>query len=193
MNRRDILKYVSLITGAAVSAPLAASLLTGCNTPGVDVADGPSTDLKFFNKKDFALLKDLVDTILPKTDSPAASEVGVHTMIDHMVGGVYGQDYQQSYKAGFNTLSSHLNEKAGKAFSKLDGKQKLELLQQIENSDEGASEDLRTAYLNLKQQTVAYYLNSKEIGTKYLNYLPIPGEYKSCITLEEVGGKAWAL
>ncbi len=48
-------------------------------------------------------------------------------------------------------------------------------------------------YTEVKQQTIAYYLASEEISTKYLNYLPVPGEYKACIPLSEVGGKAWAI
>ena len=49
------------------------------------------------------------------------------------------------------------------------------------------------AYLNFKQQTVAYYLSTEEVATKFLTYLPVPGKYEACITVEEAGGKAWAL
>jgi len=34
---------------------------------------------------------------------------------------------------------------------------------------------------------------TEEIATNYLNYLPVPGAYEGCITLESVGGKAWAI
>ncbi len=48
-------------------------------------------------------------------------------------------------------------------------------------------------YNQLRQQTISYYLSSEEICTNYLNYLPVPGKYEPCITLEEAGGKAWAI
>ncbi len=40
---------------------------------------------------------------------------------------------------------------------------------------------------------IILYLSTEEIGLNFLNYLPIPGPYESCISLEEVNGKAWAL
>ena len=36
------------------------------------------------------------------------------------------------------------------------------------------------------------FFTSKEIGTKVLIYDPIPGEYKGCIPLADVGG-TWTL
>jgi len=51
----------------------------------------------------------------------------------------------------------------------------------------------KAALLDIKQQAVAYYLSTKEIATNYLNYLPIPGEYEPCISLESVNGKVWAI
>jgi len=48
-------------------------------------------------------------------------------------------------------------------------------------------------YNQIRQQTISYYLSTEEINTKYLNYLPVPGKYQPCISLEEAGGKAWAI
>lgn len=191
MKRREILKYTALATGAAIGAPLFSSLLVGCKS---EIAEsGVDSQLRFFSQQEFALVKDLVDLILPKTDSPSASEVGVHQMIDTMVGTVYAEKDQAMYKKGFVSLSNYLNKAAaGQDFRAMDAAIKLPLLQQLDRSKEETLSGIRKAFLDLKQQTVAYYLSTEEIGTNYLNYLPIPGEYKACITLEEAGGKAWA-
>lgn len=188
MKRRDLLKYTALATGAALSAPLISSLLTSCAS---EVTDTAGTDqLHFFNQQEFELVSDLVDLILPKTDSPSASEVGVHHMIDAMVGTVYLENDKSAYKKRFTALTAHLDKTAGgKAFLQLEPNQKLDLLKQLSGSKEAA--EIGQALLNFKQQTVAYYLSTEEIGENYLNYLPVPGEYNSCITLEEAGGKAW--
>lgn len=180
MERREVLRLVSLATGAAISAPLLGSLLSSCKT---DIKkDDLDYALQFFSKEEFAKIKSLVNTILPKTDSPSATDVGVHQVIDTMVGNVYSERRQKSYTERFNALVSYLDTSS---------ENELAALQNLSKSSE--NEDAKRAFLNLKQQTIAYYLTTEEIGKNYLNYLPVPGEYEPCISLEEVGGKAWAL
>jgi hypothetical protein len=187
MKRREILKYTAYITGAAVSAPIISSLLTGCAND-VDVS---TAELHFFDEDSFTLLSDLVDTILPKTDSPSATEMNVHKMIDSMVGTVYKKEDKEKYQKGFQAFAKELNKK--KPFNRLITEEKISLLNRLESSTESSLEKARKAYVALKQQTIAYYLSTETIGKEFLNYLPIPGSYEPCISLESTGGKAWAL
>jgi len=203
MKRREILKYTAYMTGAAVSLPLMSTLLTGCKTD--DIAKAKDFKLSFFNKEEFNFVEKMVDIILPATDSPSASAVGVHKMIDTMVGTTYKKEDVDMYRKKFNALKKYLNaisdenafdyglEKTiqGKNFLEFNQDEKIKVLKSLDASKE--NNEARDAYLNLKQQTISYYLSSEEIGTNFLNYLPVPGEYKGCIELSEVGGKAWAL
>lgn len=192
MKRRDILKYTALATGAAVSAPLLSSLLVGCQSEITE--SGAEETLHFFSRDEMAMVKDLVDLILPKTDSPSASEVGVHRMIDAMVGTVYPEKDRAMYKKGFASLANYLQSASpGKDFVSQSADVKLPVLQQLSRSEDASASAPRQALLDFKQQTVAYYLSTEEIGENYLNYLPIPGKYDACIQLSEVeGGRAWA-
>jgi len=192
MERRKILKYVAYATGAAVATPLATSLLVSCQSEATATAvmDATGSGLSFFKAKEFSVIQEMVDIILPKTDSPSATDVGVHNMIDHMVGNAYRPDAKKEYQEKFAAFYKYLGQKNYQA---LDGAGKMDLLSALDKSKEEALKDARSGYLNLKQQTIAYYLTSEEIGTKFLNYLPVPGEYEPCISLEEAGGKAWAL
>lgn len=189
MNRRTILKYTALATGAAVGAPLMSVILSGCQS---DAAQGLTDNYqpKFFGKEEFGLAKNLVDLILPKTDSPSASEVGVHQIIDNMIGRVYTEQQKEDFKKGFAALMEHLKQ-AG--FQKQKPEGQLKLLQNLDVATDEKSKPARDAFLNFKQQTIAFYLSTEEIGTKYLNYLPVPGKYEPCISLEEAGGKLWAI
>jgi len=180
MKRREILRYTAYVTGAAVSAPLAATILSGCKTDSTSIAEAA---LSFFEDGDMDLVKKIIDTIIPKSDSPSATDVGVHSTIDHMVGNVYNQDDQKSYGESISTLLSHMSTSDDLETA----------VAAIEGSSSAVGADVRDAYHLLKEQTIAYYLSSEEIATQYLNYLPIPGEYKSCITVEEAGGKKWAI
>lgn len=190
MKRREILIYTAYMTGAAVSLPLMSTLVSGCKTD--TVARAVDFKLSFFTEEEFAFVKGIVDTILPKTDSPSASEVGVHKMIDSMVGTTYKDEDLKKYRAGFDTFASFLKDKGGdKNFIDLSQHEKIKVLKELDASKD--HESARAAYLELKQQTVAYYLTTEEIGTNFLNYLPVPGEYQGCIDLAEVNGKAWAI
>jgi len=140
--------------------------------------------LLFFNDTDFEIAKDLIDLILPKTDSPSATEVGVHQIIDTMVGTVYKKEDKDAYQKRFSSLVRYLENES---------EDKIDLLKKLDKSSDEELVDARKAYLDLKQQTISYYLSTETIAKNYLNYLPIPGDYEACISLSDVGGKAWAI
>jgi len=184
MKRREVIKLVSLATGAAISAPLLSSLLTGCKKTET-IAD-VDYELQFFNENEFKHIRAFVDVILPKTDSPSATELGVHKTIDTIVGSVYRPDEKENYKKNFSSFMKHID-----GFLDLNNEEQTKLLQHINTNN--SNQETKSAYLELKQQTIAYYLSTEEISKNYLTYLPVPGKYEPCITLEEAGGKAWAI
>jgi hypothetical protein len=191
LKRREILKYTALITGTALSTPLILSL-SSCKTDSKTLA--AQGELHFFNVDQMPLVRSIIDTILPKTDSPSASDVGVHQSIDQMVGLVYKKDDQITYAAHFEQLSAYINKAANnKPFSQLTEEERLAVLQSLSKSNSVELASARAGLSSIKQQTIAYYLNTEEIATTYLNYLPVPGPYVGCISLESVGSKAWAI
>ena len=189
MNRRQILRYTAMLTGTAICAPLTGIMLSGCSEQVKEIPT-PASSLRFFSAEDFNLITQMMDVILPKTDSPSASEVKVNYILDKMFGEVYQSDYQQKFTGIFNQLKSFL---ASGNFDSLNRKERETLLLSLETLAENKRNDAYWAYIDLKQQTIAFYLSTKEIAENHLNYLPIPGEYKPCVSLEDLGGKAWAI
>ncbi len=183
MNRREILKYTAMMTGVAVSGPLLSSILAGCSAPKETLTDFQP---QFFSNEDFQLVRNLVDTILPQTDSPSASAVGVDQTIDTIVGQVYSKGDRDAYAKRFSSFVSYLNDEG---FNEADEEKKLTILKNANQS----GQEVQRAYLDFKQQTISYYLTSEEIGEKFLNYLPVPGAYEPCIDLASVGGKIWSI
>ena len=131
--------YTALATGAAISAPLLSSLLSGCSVKKADSATNFVP--KFFSDYEFATIKEVIDLILPKTDSPSATEVGVHKIIDTMVSEVYADLDRRSYRNGLESLLGFLKKDSNK----------LTLLQSLE-SPKNLDIEVKEAYLNLKQQ-----------------------------------------
>ena len=162
-----------------MATPLASALLSSCNAKpsGNNIGEG----LHFFTDDEFSFLGKFLNSLLPRTTSPSAMDVGVDRTIDSMVGTVYPEDSREAYRAGFQRLMNMLGDKEDMTSD----------LVALENGEH--SEEITNAYMHVKQQAVAYYLSTEKIGKEFLNYVPVPGEYIGCISLEEAGGKAWAL
>jgi len=184
MNRRQILKYAVTLTGTALLAPI-----IGCSEKVLPITE-PSDALLFFKPEEFKVLTQLMDVILPKTDTPSASEVKVNYVLDQLLANVFDLEYRQSFTDKFSQLSQYLTQNN---FDTLSGSAQEKLLTSLESLPEAQRNNAYWSYLDIKQQTVTYYLSSEEIAENHLNYLPVPGEYKPCVSVEELGNKAWAI
>lgn len=219
MNRREVLRYAAWMAGGAIAAPVASSLLSGCKPEPSSLPFAP----KFFKDNQYDFLKAICQTILPNGEVPGAVEVGVPQIIDHMVSQVYSASDRDRYRRGFELLQNAMDAAESEGnFAQFDEANQLSYLLRIEESaklplpqvdgqtitvdqvyDEqgnvialtAAQETLllNESYRHIKQQTIAYFLSTEEISTNHLNYLPVPGKYEACISLESVGGKAWAI
>ena len=197
MNRREVLRYTAWITGSAISASLASAILSGCSeqTPDknpVTTADSAANSslLHFFTPEQFTLVTLLADTILPRTDSPSATDVKVHIRLDSMLGQVFDSNYQTTFKTRWVALESYLSQQQ---FLQLSPAVQVETLQSLELSQNDDTTNAKKALVEFKQHVIAYYLTTEDIAKTFLNYLPIPGAYKPCISLDDVNNKAWAL
>lgn len=196
LNRRQILQYTAWITGTAVSAPLAGALLSGCSDSGNgDLAMTASDDtdlpvLHFFSPEQFRVVMRLADTILPRTDSPSATDVNVHRTVDSMLGLVFAEPHQRTFKHNWLALERYL-ERGG--FAQQASEQQLELLRTLELSTDAERAEARQGFLDFKQQVIAYYLTTEAVAENFLNYLPIPGSYEPCISVDDVNNRAWAI
>jgi hypothetical protein len=190
MNRRQILKYSAMLTGTALCAPLTTAMLVGCSKPA-DIAKLSAESVSktlYFNAEDFSLLAQVMDAILPKTDTPSATEVGTDQVMDQLFAQVFEAEYKTKFMANFVALQAYLDTTG---FTTLPSSQQAEVLQALElNPSKDAA---YWAYIDIKQQTLAYFLSSEQIAEQHLNYLPIPGEFKPCVAVADLGGKAWAI
>lgn len=193
MNRREVLRYTAWITGSTISASLAGVILSGCSEQKIDNDTAKTANpglLHFFTPEQFTLVTVMADTILPGTDSPAATAVNVHFRLDSMLGQVFDSNYQTTFKTHWLALEKHLHQQQ---FLQLPAATQLETLQALELNQDEDMASAKKALVEFKQQVIAYYLTSEDIAKTFLNYLPIPVTYKPCISLDDVNNKAWAL
>lgn len=215
MDRRVALKNMGLSLGYAVAMPTLISIVQSCKDEKV-LEWTPD----FFTKEQGSVLTHLVDIIIPKTDTPSASEVQVHLFIDRLTDQVTEKDKQDFMKMSMNKFIEKALKDSGKKKAADLGPEDLEpvLAQALKTTKEdqiknfeaidkyteaianGGSVDLtdevsRFGFANnLRGLTIWGYKTSEYVGEKMLAYLPVPGEYIGCADLNELtGGKAWSL
>ena len=193
MERREVLKRSALLLGIAITAPTAMAVLNGCKAS--PVAD--DWQPLFFSKEEGNLLGDIADRIIPETDTPGAKAAGVHKFMDEAVFSNFPSETQNLIKQKVSNFSKDCMDKFGKSFTKLTDEEKDDFLKIQEsaavkfNESNNNDQDFHL-WDRMKEMTVAGYMGSEIGATQFLKIDPIPGEYKACIDLSEVGG-TWAL
>jgi hypothetical protein len=145
------------------------------------------------------LISELVDIIIPATETPGAKEAKVQNyIIDFMESCSSNKEYNNLFN-GLNDLQeSCLNEYAAN-FEDCTTNQKIEVLASLDSNS--SSNSLLTKIDNkirgrsffniLKSLTVEGYCTSEIGATQHLAYVQIPVNYRAITTLE-LKQKAWA-
>ena len=197
MNRREAIRQVACLMGGAVSAPAILGLLNGC-TPKATVGWKP----EFLSEEQGALVAEIAEMIIPRTDTPGAKDVGIPAFIDHMLKDSYPKEDQDRFVGGLTEFDAKAQSEHGKSFLKLDQVQRSALLQKIHHEAVSA-ERAHTAtaltrfkrpfVLMTKELTLLGFFTSQVGATQVLQYKLVPGEFRACIPLKEAGnGKTWA-
>jgi hypothetical protein len=138
----------------------------------------------FFSEAELNTLRTLVDTILPATDSPAASAADTHFFIDLAIPTCAPPAAQKTFRDALRELTA-----AGFA--------DLSAADQVAALTARASRDLPLEYDQsffkmLKDYTLTGYFLSETGATRALAYEAVPGGYWGDLPLAP-GQKAWAL
>lgn len=214
MDRRKALKNMGMSLGYVVATPTLISIVQSCKSENV-----LEWTPEFFTKEQGSILTHLVDIILPKTDTPSATEVQVNIFIDRFANEVMEKEQQDMVKMTMDKFISKALEASGKEKAadlepadlepivanalKISKEQEKTYQKSIETYMEesaagvGNLSDDTACYAfasNLRGLTIWGYKTSEYVGEEILAYQSIPGEYIACGDVEELtGGKAWSL
>jgi len=197
MNRRELIKQTSLALGYTLSAPTLMGILNGCQAkPNINFTP------VFFNPEQAAILSDLAEAILPKTQTPGAKDVGVPAFIDSFIKEIYSKQDQEKFITDLESFNQNCAESQSKEFSKCDAAQQKVYASQVHKEaaanvgsvSEGwwnTAKSERPFILKMKELTILGFFTSKQGATEVLQYNQSPGPYRGCVPLKDVG-KAWA-
>lgn len=129
-------------------------------------------------------VKALADAIIPKTDSPSASEVGVPQYIDLLLKDVFEPDAVLEFKEGLASLNKACQSQDGKAFPALSKQQQHDFLLSIEKDIYAVDTERKMPfYLSFKKLCVSIYFATEQGIKQNLVYNPIPGGYQGDVPL----------
>jgi len=148
-------------------APIIGNGLSGCSS-GSDKTPPP---LSVLSGKQNRLIMDITDTLVPKTDTPGATDVGVNLFIDLVLQDVMSEEDANKFLKGLDDFEAKVVSETGKSFSEHSPDEREKLLR--------ASSDT-SFYKSVRDLTRTGYNTSEQgIKTNY-NYTPIPGKYEGC-------------
>ncbi|WP_111642968.1 gluconate 2-dehydrogenase subunit 3 family protein [Marinimicrobium alkaliphilum] len=193
MERRELLKAIAALTGTAMIGGTA--ILSGC-TNGAAPAAGLT-----FSDSDIALMDEIGETILPRTDVPGAKDAEIGRFMERMVNNCYFPEDQQEFHRGLAEIRTRCESEYGSSFLAMTPEQRKALLEQLEQEAREAPyrplEDRRNQisgshfYTMLKQLTLFGFFTSEAGATQALRHIATPGRYDGCYPYEK-GDRAWA-
>ncbi|WP_026838228.1 gluconate 2-dehydrogenase subunit 3 family protein [Gillisia sp. JM1] len=210
MNRRQALKNFGLGAGILIIGPSTLSLLQSCKSEPKN-----NWEPNFLSISNGFALKQILNVILPTTDTPGAGELNIAQFIDSYMNEVATKKQQESFNlkaAAFATVfkkeyDKELEEGSAEEYEKIIAKylraapvKREEYAKTNTETQDPQDKDLNTdlgsySYLTIiREMGIWAWKTSEEVGENVLWYDPIPGQYIACGPLEKLGnGKAMAL
>ncbi|MCE6990833.1 gluconate 2-dehydrogenase subunit 3 family protein [Dyadobacter sp. CY323] len=172
MERRVALKSMALAMGAMATLPSWASGWSKGSLPkGILLSADQSKNLAA-----------MVETIIPKTDTPGAGELGVSDFVQKMVKDCYDSKAQANLASGISNLDEQSIQKFGKSFADAGKDQRLSLLKEAEKSTDA---DQKAFFGLVKNLTIQGYMSSEYVMTNITHYEMIPARYHGCVPVSK--------
>jgi hypothetical protein len=173
LNRRTMLLGAVLLVGGAA----ALTRLRRASKP--DPARGPA-----FSADQFALLEQVTEVIIPTTDTPGAIGVGVPSFIRDLLVNWGNAQSRAEIAAVLEAIERRSWARHGSGFLELPDSQRLELMRTY---DEDSVNSHDPAYRKFKHLVLLGYYHSEIGATQELRFELVPGAWRSCLPLNEIG------
>ncbi|MFD2934010.1 gluconate 2-dehydrogenase subunit 3 family protein [Spirosoma flavum] len=136
---------------------------------------------QILSRSQASLLAEMVETIIPATNTPGAKALNVHQFVQKMVTDCYDKPAQANLQKGLDSLDGLAQTSFSKPFAEGDSAQRTALLTQLAQSTDKASKDF---YSLVKNLTIRGYMTSEYVMTNLTHYEFIPGHYYGCVPVK---------
>ncbi|HEU4590078.1 MAG TPA: gluconate 2-dehydrogenase subunit 3 family protein [Steroidobacteraceae bacterium] len=183
-QRREILRRAAWLLGGAISAPAALAVLQGCSARQ-ESADTPAAAPRILDAAQMALLAEIVEVMIPKTDTAGAREAGVPAFIDLALGGLYPRDEQQRFATGLAQFDAAAKASGG-PFLQQDAPARTAFVRQALDAALAGERAPQPFILMVRELALLGYFTSKVGITENMEYVPVPTAYHGCVPLSQM-------
>ncbi len=170
LDRRALLRNAILLVGGSLAGVPKIAL----------AADAPAG--RFFTPEEFQALSQIVDIIIPTTDTPGAREAGVPEALEHLMVHWASDERQAQFR-------SLVQEYAAAGVLTLPLGERLELVRRFDAEKLKARDPV---YGKFKELVLTLYYFSETGATKELRYELIPGKFEPWTEMAP-DARAWAI
>jgi hypothetical protein len=175
MDRRDLLRLVASVSalpflpGTAEAASLARAIRHAAALTPRALSTGQQH-----------LVSVLADLILPRTDTPGATDVGVTPFIDHLLADWFPEDERRQFLAGLDDLDRRAVAQYRSSFLALDPDTQMALVSALDGAT-GSPGSAEATFSRLKSLTVYGYFTAEAVARDILRDPIKPGRFEGCI------------
>lgn len=168
MERRDLLRTLASATALTI---LPHKTLEAWSR----VASGASMGAAGLSDAHMALVRAIADTIIPRTDTPSATDVGVHRFIDVIFAEYLTDEEREAAVKGLTAIDERAMGTSNVVFADLSDEAKGKAIESLETGSRNA-EPART-YWRLKGLVVRGYFTSEPVMKDVLKHVVMPGRF----------------
>lgn len=121
------------------------------------------------------LLSEVVEAIIPATNTPGAKELGVDKFMLTMLKDCFEKDVQEKFSQGLQAIEERTKKQFGNSFTLSTPAQRHEVLSALDKVGSNSPFSL------VKNLTIQGYLNSEYVLKNLLKYELIPARYHGCV------------
>jgi hypothetical protein len=169
MERRELLRTLASAAALAALSPnktLAAWSRVASGVP-------PSNEL---SKAHLALVRAIADTIIPRTGTPSATDVGVHKFVDVIVNEFLSEAERVAGLAGLDAIDARARTESNVTFAELSADKRSAMIDGFEKGDRSAEPS--QTYWRLKGLVVHGYFTSEPVMRDVLKVTVMPGKFE---------------
>jgi len=180
VERRDLLRALSAAAAVTIMPRTAQAAWE-------TVAASPSAPPRVLTDDRSELVKALADAIIPRTDTPSASDVNVMAFIDVIVAEYYSDDERAVFLAGLDLIGARVKRSDVTSFAGLSPESQKTLLDALDQPVDRQAPDAR-AWSRLKGLVIHGYFTSEQVQKDVLKSAIMPMRFDGNAPMRKAGG-----
>ena len=129
-----------------------------------------------------ALVRAVADTIIPRTDTPSATDVGVHQFVNVIVSEYAADDDRTAFLAGLDAIDARARSGSTASFGSLAPDARGKVIEALETGARDA--EPARSYWRLKGLVVHGYFTSEPVMKNVLKTVVMPGRFEGAAPVQ---------